>query len=60
MSCPIDKPMWQESEGGLCPTTREKLGPTTFKELNPAKNHGVNLEKKIRHQSNLANILTAA
>ena len=38
-SCPIDKPMWQESEGGLCPTTREKLGPTTFKELNPAKNH---------------------
>lgn len=44
MSCPIEKPMWEESEGGLWPTTRGKLGPTTFKELNPANNHGMNLE----------------
>ena len=28
--------MWEESEGGLW--------PTTLKELNPANNHGMNLE----------------
>lgn len=36
--------MWQEIKGGPWPITREKLGPTTFKELNPASNHCVNLE----------------
>lgn len=43
-SYPTEKSMWQEIEGVPWPTATEELGPTTFKELNPANYYCMRLK----------------